>query len=54
MSTILVFGATGAQGGSVVKRLLANPKYKIRALTRNTDSEAAKKLAAQVRWITNP
>ncbi|KAK3387576.1 hypothetical protein B0H63DRAFT_160484 [Podospora didyma] len=47
MSIILVFGATGAQGGSVVRRLLATPKYKVRALTRNTDSEAAKKLAAQ-------
>ena len=48
MSLVVVFGATGSQGGSVVKRLLANPKYKVRAVTRNPDSDAAKKLAAQV------
>ena len=40
---ILVIGATGNQGGAVVKALL--PKgYHIRTLTRNPDSPAAKRL----------
>ncbi|KAK3371514.1 hypothetical protein B0T24DRAFT_323163 [Lasiosphaeria ovina] len=47
MATVVVFGATGVQGGSVVNRLLKNPKYKIRAVTRNPDGEAGKKLASQ-------
>ena len=43
---ILVIGATGNQGGSVVQALL--PKgYHIRTLTRNLDSPAAKRLAEQ-------
>ncbi|KAH8690532.1 NAD(P)-binding protein [Talaromyces proteolyticus] len=42
---IAVTGATGNQGGSVAKRLLQFPReYKVRALTRNPDSPAAKKL----------
>lgn len=43
----VVFGATGAQGGAVVRSLLRNGKYHIRGLTRNVESEAAKKLKAQ-------
>lgn len=39
--TILVTGATGAQGGSVAKALLANDEFNVRALTRNANSEAA-------------
>lgn len=43
---IVVTGATGAQGGSVVDALLKDPsKWKVRAVTRNTTSDAAKKLA---------
>ena len=43
---ILVIGATGNQGGSVVQALL--PKgYHIRTLSRNPDSPAAKRLAEQ-------
>lgn len=38
---ILVTGATGGQGGSVVKALLASGKYAIRALTRNASSPKA-------------
>jgi uncharacterized protein YbjT (DUF2867 family) len=43
---MLVAGATGRQGGAVVRHLL--PKgWKLRALTRNPDSYAARKLAEQ-------
>jgi uncharacterized protein YbjT (DUF2867 family) len=44
--TILVIGATGAQGGSVARHLLASGRYAVRALTRNPESEKAKALAA--------
>lgn len=38
---ILVTGATGAQGGSVARHLLARGKFAVRCLTRNPDSEKA-------------
>jgi uncharacterized protein YbjT (DUF2867 family) len=38
---ILVTGATGAQGGSVAKALLAENNFTVRALTRNSESEKA-------------
>jgi uncharacterized protein YbjT (DUF2867 family) len=44
--TILVTGATGAQGGSVARHLLASGRYAVRALTRDPESEKAKALAA--------
>ncbi|MBN2012281.1 NmrA/HSCARG family protein [candidate division KSB1 bacterium] len=44
--TILVTGATGKQGGSVVKHLLANG-WNVRALTRNPQKSEARALAAQ-------
>lgn len=49
MSKILaVFGATGQQGSSVINYVLHDPelsqKYKIRAITRDVNSEKAKKL----------
>jgi uncharacterized protein YbjT (DUF2867 family) len=40
-STILVTGATGAQGGSVAKALLAENKFKVRILTRDAASDKA-------------
>ena len=43
--TILISGATGQQGGATA-RALAGKGFKIRALTRNPDSEAAKAIAA--------
>ncbi|KZV90320.1 NmrA-domain-containing protein [Exidia glandulosa HHB12029] len=46
-----VFGATGLQGGSVVKQLLKDGVFKPRAVTRNPDSDKAKglvKLGADV------
>lgn len=44
---VVVIGATGVQGGSVVSTLLKNWEYKIRAVTRNASSDSAKKLAAE-------
>ena len=42
---IAVFGSTGTQGGSVVQALLKSADYKIRAITRNPNSDKAKSLA---------
>lgn len=44
--TILVTGATGAQGGSVSRHLLAEGGWKIRGFTRKPESEPARALAA--------
>lgn len=56
MSKILaVFGATGQQGGSVVRYVLNDPelsqKYKIRAITRDANSEKAKQLKEKVEVV---
>lgn len=42
--TILVFGATGAQGGGVARSLLSRGRFNVRAITRKTDSPAAQAL----------
>lgn len=47
---IAVIGATGGQGGSVVKALLSDPKmsnWAIRGITRDATKESSKKLASQ-------
>ncbi|KAH0557153.1 hypothetical protein GP486_005054 [Trichoglossum hirsutum] len=44
---ITVFGATGVQGGSAIAALLQDNSLKIRAVTRNVNSEAAKSLQSQ-------
>ena len=45
---ITVFGATGAQGGGLVRAILADPagEFRARAVTRNPDSDKARELAA--------
>ena len=43
---ILVTGATGAQGGSVAKALLAENKFAVRIFTRNASSAKAQDLKA--------
>ncbi|RPA77608.1 NAD(P)-binding protein [Ascobolus immersus RN42] len=48
MPAILVFGATGKQGGATIRRLVeADAPVEILAVTRNAESEGAKKLAAE-------
>lgn len=52
MSKILtVFGATGNQGGSVVRAILNDPalskEFKIRGITRDVSKPAAKDLASK-------
>jgi len=46
--TIAVIGATGAQGGGLVRAILADPagEFSVRAITRTPDSEKARALAA--------
>ena len=44
--TVLVTGATGRQGGAVARHMLAKG-WRLRALTRNPNSYAAKQLAGQ-------
>lgn len=44
---VTIIGATGTQGGSVIRALLDDPKYTLRAVTRNTESDAARALAAR-------
>jgi uncharacterized protein YbjT (DUF2867 family) len=41
---IVVTGATGMQGSGVIDALSANPDWRIRGLTRDTNSEKAKAL----------
>ncbi|CAN5117070.1 hypothetical protein BH20BAC1_BH20BAC1_18570 [soil metagenome] len=43
---ITVFGATGAQGGGLAHAILNDKQgeFSVRAVTRDTDSEKAKKL----------
>ena len=46
--TIVIFGATGAQGGGLAHAILddSNSEFTVRAVTRDTNSDKAKALAA--------
>lgn len=48
---ITVFGATGKQGGSIVRTFLNDPKLKntwaVRGVSRSVEGDGAKKLSAQ-------
>ena len=50
---ITVFGATGAQGGGLVRAILndKNSEFTVRAVTRDTNSEKAKELAGWERKL---
>ena len=41
---VVVVGVTGNQGGSVARRFLQDPECRVRGLTRNSSSPAAKEL----------
>lgn len=47
--TLVIFGATGAQGGSVLRAVLNHPKlrdmYRIKAVTRDPSKSSAAALA---------
>ena len=47
MQLLTVVGGTGTQGRSVIEAALKGGHGKIRALTRNTESQNAKDLAAK-------
>ena len=44
--SVLVMGATGNQGGAVIRQLLKKG-HQVRTITRNPDSEKAKQLSKQ-------
>ncbi|EOA85123.1 uncharacterized protein SETTUDRAFT_172074 [Exserohilum turcica Et28A] len=44
---IAVTGATGSQGGGVINVMKKTPGWRVRAITRNPDGDAAKKLAKE-------
>jgi uncharacterized protein YbjT (DUF2867 family) len=44
---ITVTGATGAQGGSVARIMLKAPGWRVRSITRNPSSDAAKDITVQ-------
>lgn len=50
MSLIVVVGATGAQGGSVINQLKESLNWKVRGITRNVKGDKAGALSQQVNY----
>ncbi|KAJ2161457.1 hypothetical protein GGF46_001478 [Coemansia sp. RSA 552] len=53
-AVVVVFGATGLQGGSVLRTLAPHKEYLVRAVSRRPQSEKARELAEQfpqVEWV---
>jgi hypothetical protein len=44
---VVIVGATGSQGGSVIKALLNRPEYRIRGITRDADKPESRNLATK-------
>ncbi|KAF2453536.1 putative hscarg dehydrogenase, partial [Lineolata rhizophorae] len=44
---LVVIGATGTQGGSVVNSFLRDPEWRLRGITRDADSSKARELSAR-------
>ncbi|KAJ3544412.1 hypothetical protein NM208_g3068 [Fusarium decemcellulare] len=53
MPLIAVFGATGAQGGSVVDQLSKDPRWVIRGITRDANSDKARLLESKGAQVVN-
>ncbi|HSB93842.1 MAG TPA: NmrA family NAD(P)-binding protein, partial [Flavitalea sp.] len=53
--TIVVFGATGAQGGGLANAILNDPnsEFRVRAVSRDPNSDKAKDLAARGAEVVN-
>jgi len=44
---VVVVGATGGQGGSVIRRLLVDGSYQLRGITRNPQSKSSQELVSK-------
>ncbi|KAI8323435.1 NAD(P)-binding protein [Martensiomyces pterosporus] len=52
--TVVIFGATGNQGGSVLRTLASSDDYHVRAVTRSKSSRSSQQLATEfpsVEWV---
>jgi uncharacterized protein YbjT (DUF2867 family) len=45
--TVVIFGATGKQGSSVVDAFLSDPSFKVRAVLRDPSTSSAQALQAR-------
>jgi uncharacterized protein YbjT (DUF2867 family) len=47
LKLVVVIGATGGQGGSVITRLFADGSYRLRGITRDPQSKISQALTAK-------